>query len=310
MRRRRLGRTGLTVSEISLGTVELGLEYGIGSAGERLRPDEDEAAALLRCALEHGVNLIDTARAYGDSEAIIGRALRGRRGEFYLISKTPSQPGRPDEVARLVETSLRELQTSYLDVLMVHCRADEMLPDDGTLEAIERLREQGKVRFTGASVYPPEAAMACIRSGRFDCLEIACNMLDRRPEREVLAAASARDIGIVARSVLLKGALTARCRLLPHELDALRAAAEALAGIAGSIGRLPALAYRYVLSLEPPHTLLAGTARREELLACIGYAASGPLTAAELAAVRRIDCGERWLNPANWPPLLPAPGRA
>ena len=75
MNYRRLGRTGLQVSEISLGTVELGLDYGVPVAGEHLRPSEENAARLLNRALDIGVNFIDTARGYGISEEVIGRAL-------------------------------------------------------------------------------------------------------------------------------------------------------------------------------------------------------------------------------------------
>ena len=87
MNYRRLGRTGLRVSEIGLGTVELGLDYGVPVAGEHLRPPEEHAARLLNRALDLGVNFIDTARAYGASEEIIGRALKGRRNEYILASK-------------------------------------------------------------------------------------------------------------------------------------------------------------------------------------------------------------------------------
>jgi len=298
MQYRTLGRTGLRVSEIALGTVELGLDYGIGG----VKPEEQAAAALLHFALDQGVNLIDTARAYGSSEDIIGRALERRRGEYILASKIQSQPGRPGEVRRLVEASLADLRTGYIDIMMVHCRADEVLPDADTLAALSDLREAGKIGFIGASVYGSESALACIRHGAYDCLEIAASALDRRSEEEVLPAAEREGVGIIARSVLLRGALTSRCRMLPAALDSVRRAAEALAAVAGSMDELPALAYRYLLSQAPPHSLLVGTADPAELRACLDYAARGPLTPEQVAAIRRISVeDERWLNPGNWP---------
>jgi predicted aldo/keto reductase-like oxidoreductase len=83
MRYRQLGRTGFEVSEISLGTVEIGMPYGIGKDGEPSPPDEAEASRLLHSTLDLGVNLIDTARIYGESEAIIGRALRTAGKNFF-----------------------------------------------------------------------------------------------------------------------------------------------------------------------------------------------------------------------------------
>src|SRR5438445_381549 len=90
MRRRRLGRTNFLVSEISLGTVEIGMDYGIPAAGEEARPGPTQAARLLHRALDLGINYIDTARAYGGAEAVIGSALRPRRSEFFLASKVLS----------------------------------------------------------------------------------------------------------------------------------------------------------------------------------------------------------------------------
>src|SRR5579872_5720532 len=112
MRNRILGRTGLAISELSLGTVELGLAYGIAAPGETLKPGEQQAAALLHTALDRGINLIDTARAYGESERIIGRVLKSRRREFVLLSKV--RPGRAEEVRRSVRESLSNLQTDVI----------------------------------------------------------------------------------------------------------------------------------------------------------------------------------------------------
>src|SRR5690242_16400292 len=110
-----LGRTGLHVSEISLGTVEIGMDYGIDGAR---RPSEADACRLLHGALDLGINFIDTARAYGDSEAIIGRALHGRRNDVVLVSKV--QVADRAAMFASVSESLRQLKTDYLDVLMLH----------------------------------------------------------------------------------------------------------------------------------------------------------------------------------------------
>jgi aryl-alcohol dehydrogenase-like predicted oxidoreductase len=299
MRRRILGRTGLPVSEISLGTVELGLDYGIAAPGETLKPDEREASEFLHFALDSGINLVDTARAYGESEQIVGKALRSRRTEFILLSKIRSGPG--DQVRRHVYESLARLQTDVIDVMMIHCLADEITPDSETVGALLDLKKSGSIRFIGASVYGSAAAMAAIECGWFDCLEIAYNLLDRRPENGVLEAAHRADIGIIARSVLLKGALSERYKHLPEGLRELKDCVEKLAEAAGSLSSLPGMAYRYVLGHEPPHSVLVGTARRKEVNACVDYARKGALTSDQNRAIRGVSLtDDRWLNPGNW----------
>jgi aryl-alcohol dehydrogenase-like predicted oxidoreductase len=297
-----LGKTGFEVSELSLGTAELGSDYGIAAAGERLRPDETEAAKLLHFALDMGINLIDTAHDYGDSECIIARALKGRRSEYFLVSKVRPAPQHPQEVRRQVEDSLRSLQTECIDLMLLHCGANEVTPDGVSAGELEQLRQAGKVRFIGSSVYGPVAAMAAIECGWFDCVQIAYSVLDRRVETSVLDRASVNNIGIIARSVLLKGALTERYKLLDAHLAPLKNCVVQLAEIAGSLDALPSFAYRYVLSRQPPHCVLVGTASREELRACVAYAASGPLSEAEIRAVQVVRLkDEHWFNPGTWP---------
>ena len=127
MRQHRLGRTGLLVSELSLGTVELGLDYGIRPTGADARPDEAAAARLLHRALDLGINYIDTARGYGASEQIIGRALRRRRAECVLATKVSTfheegLSGEPlkQRLIASVHESLAALATETIDIMMLH----------------------------------------------------------------------------------------------------------------------------------------------------------------------------------------------
>jgi aryl-alcohol dehydrogenase-like predicted oxidoreductase len=299
-RRKRWGRTDLEVSELSLGTVELGLDYGI-SAHEH-RPSEQQAIELLHFALDRGINLVDTARAYGEAERIIGLALKDRRSEYVLVSKAIPVPGEPSKVRRQVEESLIQLQTDRVDVMMVHCRAAQALPDDATMETFQRLREQGKIRFLGASVYGPAAMKDAANCDWFDCIQVGYSAIDRRIETEALPLAAEKDIGVVARSVLLKGALSEQYLQLPQGLNSLKRSIEQLAAIAGSVSRLPELAYRYVCSRASPQSALIGTGRRSEIEECIRYLQLGPLSSDEMRAVHEVQVAEeRWLNPGNWP---------
>ncbi len=217
MRYRRLGRTGLNVSEVSLGTVEIGLDYGLTD-----RPDESEVARLLHRALDLGINFLDTARLYGESEALIGRILGNRRSDFLICSKVSA--GSEPEMRKSVETSLRALNRDSLDMLMIHSAATDVIGEGEALGVLQKLRREGKVAWIGASVYGEAAALAAIQTGEFDCLQVACSALDRRNEHSVWAEAQVADIGIVGRSLLLRGALTDRYPQLPDSLADLKRA--------------------------------------------------------------------------------------
>jgi aryl-alcohol dehydrogenase-like predicted oxidoreductase len=307
MRFRTLGRTGLRVSEISLGTVEIGLDYGIARNGQAERPTEAEAAAILHRALDLGVNFIDTARAYGDSEGIIGRALKSRRKEFVLCSKALSHAGETfntlrNRVTESVTTSLRLLGAETIDIMMVHSAPLEVIVRGEMAAILEDLRAEGKFRWIGASVYGEDAALAAIHSGKYDCLQVAYNALDRSVERVGLAGAEGGGIGVVARSVLLKGALTSRYQYLPDSLAPLKAAASGLNVLAAGSGlSLPELAYRFVLSRPVPHTALVGASTLHELESAVRFAESGPLPEELIEQIRDIAVEQQEvLNPATW----------
>ena len=289
-------------SELSLGTVELGLEYGISISDERLKPDERRAAEVLNRALDLGINLLDTARAYGDAEQIIGRALHSRRNEFILVSKIPASPQHPERIRGAVEDSLVALQTSHIDVMLIHCGADA-LPDEETAAELSVLRDAGKIRFLGASVYGEQAAVTAINASWCDCIEVAYSILDRRPENTVLPLAAQRNVGVLARSVLLKGALTSRVRALPAAYTPLRDAVDRMLRTADtSLENLPELAYRYVLMHDPPHSALVGSARIDELQSCVAYTQKGPLSPDLVERIRALEIPEpNWLNPGLWP---------
>jgi aryl-alcohol dehydrogenase-like predicted oxidoreductase len=307
MKLRRLGITDLHASEIALGTVELGLDYGIPGHGQHIRPVETDAIRLLNEALDLGVNFIDTARAYGNSEEIIGKALKHRRGEYILATKIGpfdacdlESPTLRDRVWKSLETSLRMLQTDYIDLLMIHSASVEVIQkSDKLLEALYAIRQQGYIRYLGASVYE-DAAPEALRRGGFECLQIPYNALDRMSEETILPSASEKGVGIVARSVLLKGAITARYRELPDDLSELKAAAASLEHLAEAAGMsLPEMAFRYVLSSDV--IALCGTARREELRSAIEAANRGPLDAELVAQIQKICVVDRrQLNPGNW----------
>jgi aryl-alcohol dehydrogenase-like predicted oxidoreductase len=307
MRYRRFGRTGFEVSQISLGTVEIGMDYGIASS----RPDESEAARLLHRALDLGVNFIDTARVYGEAEAIIGRAIATRREEFVLVSKVVSFDGEGLTTDQLrtrvrdsVHESLRLLRTDFIDILMIHSAPLPVIQRGDVLSVLQELKREGSIRSIGASVYGEETALAAIDAGGYDCLQIAFNVLDRRLEERLFAAAHKADVGLVARSVLLKGALTERYRHLPQSLSDLKAVVERISQLAGGgTAGLPELAYRYALSQPWLQSALVGAGSIAELEAAVRFEEMGPLSPEMICGVRDVPIPDPfYLNPGNWPP--------
>lgn len=298
MRYRTLGRTGLAVSELSFGAVEIGMDYGIAAAGDHQRPTDAEAERLLHRVLDLGINYIDTARAYGESEAVIGRVLAGRRKDFVLCTKVlPLESAQ--ELEASVAESLRQLRTDHVDILMIHSAPQTSIEQGATAEHLLRLKDRGWFRFLGASLYGEESALAAIEAGVFDCLQIAFSALDRRPEARVIPAAQAAGVGLVARSIVLKGALTHRYQYLPEPLAALKEAVQSLEAFGIP---LPELAYRYALDRDVPETALVGTASIAELDAAIAYRAAGPLPANVLEAIHKQPLlSDNELNPGKWP---------
>lgn len=311
MSTRRLGRTGLEVSEIGLGTVEIGLDYGVPVAGEHLRPPEEHAARLLNRALDLGVNFIDTARAYGASEEFIGRALKGRRNEYILASKLAPirEEGQSDaelrgQVKASIAESLRMLQTDVIDLLQLHYAPVDVVKRGRVLAAARDAQQAGAVRFIGASTYGEEAPLAVLAAGGgYDTLQVAYNLADRTLEDRVLPLAQQQGVGIIVRSVLLRGVLTHRFALLPEQLAELRSVIAQLSDLADAEAcSLPELAYRFVLAHSAVSTALVGTARIEELDAARSFAGKGTLSPALIARIRGIAINDRdQLIPSTWP---------
>jgi aryl-alcohol dehydrogenase-like predicted oxidoreductase len=294
------------VSRVALGTVALGLDYGIPTQGAKLRPEAADAAQLLNCALDMGIKLIDTARSYGESEEIIGAAIGHRRQEYVLATKVTPTPCEPHRVHESVHASLRALRTDVIDLVQIHCGATDREPDACTTDALLELKRSGAIRHLGASVYSEESGEAAMASGHFDCLQVAYSALDRRIETTLLPAAVEESMGILARSVLLKGALTDRVESLPDELAPLKKAARELARLAASeVECLPELAYRYALSNPAIDSVLAGVTSIRELEQALLWAARGELSPTLLDVIRATPMlAEKLLTPAFWPSLL------
>ena len=308
MRYRPLGRTGLTVSALSLGTVALGVDYGIAAPGEFGRPGEADAIRIVRAALDRGVTLIDTAPAYGESERIVGRAA-GRDPRAIIATKVaPSHPASShlarSHVRTSLEASLRTLDRDVLDIVQIHNATRAMIDEGAVTDALLEARHRGLIRVLGASVYGQDAAMAVIRSGAYGVLQVALNALDQRMLQDVLPAATEAGVGVIVRSAFLKGALTPKAQWLPETLAPLRHAAararDLLAG--GSWDRLPEAAMRFCLSVPHVASVLTGARTNAELEEALAAEAAGPFEAPVLSSAAQLALiDERLLNPSHWP---------
>jgi aryl-alcohol dehydrogenase-like predicted oxidoreductase len=256
------------------------------------------------------VNFIDTARAYGASEQVIGAALHTRRDEFILATKPAGieEQGLTDaelraEVKASIAESLRALRTDRIDLLQIHSAPVEVIRSGRILQVMLEAQQAGQVRYIGASTYGEAAALAVLEDGRYDVLQVAYNLADRSLEERVLPLARQVNVGIIVRSVLLRGVLSHRSRHIPDGLAELRSAIERLHGLAGGEAvSLPEMAYRFVLEHPAVSTALVGTSRMEELEAALVYAGRGPLPASLPVAIRAVEVRDRdQLNPATWP---------
>jgi aryl-alcohol dehydrogenase-like predicted oxidoreductase len=307
VRYRPLGRTGLTVSALSLGTVALGVDYGITAPGDFGRPGEEDAVRVVRRAIDRGVTLVDTAPAYGDSERIVGRATSGHPDVIVATKVNPAAFGDVEigrAVAASIESSRRALGRDVLDIVQIHNATREMIDGGAVTAALVHARNRGLVRVIGASVYGEDAAMAVIQSGEFGVLQVALNALDQRMMRTVLPAADAAGLGVIVRSAFLKGALTPKARWLPEALAPLRDAAARARDLlaAGSWDRLPGAAMRFCLSVPLVASVLTGARTMAELDAAVAAEAAGPLDGdlfENAATLAMAD--ERLLDPSCWP---------
>ena len=215
---RPIGRTGVNVSAYCLGAMMFG-PWGT--------PDHDGCIRIIHRALEAGINFVDTADAYsaGESEVIVGKALKGRRDEVVLATKVhfPMGAGPNDRgnsrlyIMRGVEASLRRLDTDHIDLYQIH-RPDPTVDHDETLGALTDLIRHGKVRYAGSSTYPgwmiTEAQWSAARrtSERFVCEQPPYSILAREVERDVFPVTQRHGMGTIVWSPLAGGWLTGKYR--------------------------------------------------------------------------------------------------
>jgi len=292
--RRRLGRTDIVASVLGFGGAEIGYQRVSGRTVER----------LLGSALDAGLNIIDTAECYDDSETLIGRAVGARRREFYLFTKCGHARGwdradwRPAPLLASVERSLKRLATDYLDLIQLHsCSLAELRRGD-VIAALEQARERGWTRYIGYSG-DGEAARFAIECGRFDTLQTSISVADQEALELTLPLARAHEMGVIAKRPLANVAWryarkptesyyqTYWSRLRALDYDFLKSAADTAV----------ATALRFTLSAPGVHTAIVGTTRPERWQENAALLQAGPLPQSEFERIRA-----RWreLADASW----------
>ena len=216
MKYRRLGKTGLQVSVIGIGTWQFGGEWGKSFT-------QNEVDRLLNRALELGINLIDTAECYGDhlSETLIGRAVREKRDSWIIATKfghrfhenferTPHYSAA--EVREQLEASLRALGTDYVDLYQFHSGSSEAFDQPDLWEMLQDQVRLGKVRHVGLSVSPNDNIYQVAKASEagIRAVQVVYNRLDQQPEEAVLPSCIAQDLGVLARVPLASGLLTGK----------------------------------------------------------------------------------------------------
>ncbi|MGI8644553.1 MAG: aldo/keto reductase [Thermomicrobiales bacterium] len=228
MKQVELGRTGLQVSRLGLGGFPFA---GVNHARGWDPYTEDgrrDAVSTIHRALDRGINYIDTAPGYGDghSEAIIGEAMRLRRDQCVLATKVGWQGFDEAAVIASVQASMHRLQTDYVDVVQFHggryTPADvEHVMHGGPLDALRTLRERGQVRFIGFTAEEPWTALPLLKSGAFDVVQLAYNLIYESAALHALDEATRQGTGVVTMRTMTSGILQRMLQYLaPEWIDA------------------------------------------------------------------------------------------
>jgi aryl-alcohol dehydrogenase-like predicted oxidoreductase len=211
---RPLGNTGMTTSALGLGTVKLGRDQGVKYPNGFTIPNDRQASELLAQASDLGINLIDTAPAYGQSEQRLGPLLRGQRDRWLICSKVGEEfvggqssfDFSPEHTVFSVERSLQRLQTDRIDMVLIHSDGQDMriIEEFGTLEALRELKQRGLIRAFGMSTKTVEGGLAAARES--DIVMLTYNLAEQQ-EAPVLDACAKLGKGALIKKALASGHL-------------------------------------------------------------------------------------------------------
>lgn len=316
MKQRRLGKTGFDVSEVSLGTWQVG-----GKWGEPF--DDDRAEAILEAAIDRGVNFVDTADVYGEdrmSEAAVGRVVRRRSERVYVATKC----GRmidphvdagytPEALRGYVEASLRTTGLETLDLIQLHCPPTETYDRPEVFGLFDDLKAEGKVQNLGVSVEKVDEALKAIAYPNVATVQLIFNVFRQRPAEEFFPAAQRQGVGVIVRVPLASGLLTGKFGRdstfaeedhrhynrdgaafdkgetfsgVPYEAGV--DAVDELRAVFPEETNMATVALRWVLDHDAVSTVIPGASRVEHLGGNLAASSRAPLSADQRAAIDAI----------------------
>lgn len=315
MNYRTLGKTKFNISEVSLGTWQLGGKWGAGF-------DEKLAKKTLHAALDRGINFLDTADVYkdGKSEALVGKVARERPERIFVATKCGrriaphvNEGYRPDVLRGFVEDSLRNTGLDTLDLVQLHCPPTEVYYRPEIFELFNKLRDEGKILHFGVSVEKVEEALKAIEYPNVASVQIIFNMFRQRPLEHFFLRAARANVGIIARVPLASGLLTGKFTKetsfaagdhrhfnrdgsafdrgetfsgIPFEAGV--DAADKLKTVFLESGNLAPVALRWILMFREISTVIPGASSPEQVASNVSASDDSRLTQDQLDAVKEI----------------------
>jgi aryl-alcohol dehydrogenase-like predicted oxidoreductase len=285
MEMRAFGKTDMQVTVLGFGGAEIGYE----------KAPQETVSELLNSALDAGLNVIDTAECYHNSEELIGQAIAERRKDFHLFTKCghpegpSSEDWRPDSLIASIHRSLRRLKTDHVDLVQLHSCSEAELRKGDVITALQKARDQGCTRYIGYSG-DSKAALYAVQCGKFDTLQISVSIADQEAIQQILPLAREHHMGVIAKRPIANAAwrYDSKPKVDYHQtywerLQKLNYPFLADASKAADI------ALRFTLSIPGVHTAIVGTKNPERWHQNAAMLEAGHLPQAEIDAIR-----ERW----------------
>ena len=283
MQRRSFGNTGLQVSQLGFGGAEIGFNHVAVKVVEK----------LLNEALDAGLNVIDTAECYAESEELIGQAVGSRRDQFCLFTKCGhgdnlvGESWREDSLQKSIERSLKRLKTDYVDLVQLHSCSEEILRKGEVIEALQKAKKEGKTRYIGYSGDGTDALYA-VEINVFDTLQTSVNIADQQSLELTLPLAIEKNMGVIAKRPIANAAWLSKSKpadsyLLPYweRLNQLKYHFIEQYGVDAV-----SMALRFTLQVPGVHTAIVGTSKPDRFRQNAILLDQGPLSAAEYETIR------------------------